>query len=286
MLSQARNPISSGRPFFGERSLAVYDILAKLPPGLMLDVGAAAGGITKRMLERSPQSRVIAFEPFPGNYPHFAKIVGDDPRVTLIKAAVSNKARKGKLFVASTVTGSEKNWEKMVGYSSAGFLVEDDDKRGEKSIAVDTVRIDDVVGNEHVRFMKIDVQGGELGVLQSAERAISEGRIDFMFVEFAGERDVLKHLLDRGMQIFDSEYLLIPKTSKADFSNWEIFRDLTLSSGTGAHRAWPRAISYSPDDYCRFFDEERKKIGFIWTDIVAVAPHFVEQFAKAAKQAA
>jgi len=143
-----------------------------------------------------------------------------------------------------------------------------------------------VIGDEHVHFMKVDVQGGELGVLKSAERAIAEGRISFMFIEFAGEKDVLNHLLERRMRIFDSEYLVIPRKTPADLSNWDIFRDLTLSSGANAHRAWPCAISYVPDAYCQFFIDEKKKLGLVWTDIVAVAPHFVDQFTKAASAAA
>ncbi len=299
------NPIKSGRPFFGERPHAVYDVLAQLPPGLMLDVGAAGGAVTKRMLHRSPQSHVIAFEPFPGNYPHFANIVGDDSRVTLMKVAVASEARRNKLFVAATVTGSEKGWEKLTGYSSGGFLIADDDERGDKSVTVDTVRIDDVIGDQHVRFMKVDVQGGELGVLRSAEQAITQGRIDFMFVEFGGEEAVLNHLLERGMRIFDSEYLLIPRKHRVygltwnvfrnlkrwrrdriDMSNWDVFRDLTLTTGATAHRAWPRVISYAPNDYCQFFARENRKLGTVWTDIVAVAPHFVDQFTKAASAAA
>ena len=35
--------IKSSRELFGERPDAVYDVLAYLEPGLMLDVGAAAG---------------------------------------------------------------------------------------------------------------------------------------------------------------------------------------------------------------------------------------------------
>jgi len=54
----------------------------------MLDVGAAAGSTTRQMLQNSPQSRVIAFEPFPGNFPHFERTIGGDPRVTFVKAAV------------------------------------------------------------------------------------------------------------------------------------------------------------------------------------------------------
>ena len=59
--------IRSGRPYFKKTS-SVYQRLANLEPGLMLDVGAAAGHMSRLMLRHSPRSHVIAFEPFPGNW--------------------------------------------------------------------------------------------------------------------------------------------------------------------------------------------------------------------------
>lgn len=292
--------IGSGRRFFGERKAAIYDVLAHLPPGLMVDVGAAGGAVTRRMLLRSPQSQVIAIEPFPGNHPHFERSVGGDARVTLIKAAASPEAGRAKLFVKSAMAGSKRGSGPLLGsYSSNGFLIAHNDKRAASGITVDTIPIDDVIGDRHVRFMKIDVQGSELGVLQSAERATRESRIDFMFIEFDGERDVLTHLLEGRMQIFDSGYLLVPRLYRGrgwkrfllgkrpmDFSNWDVFLDLTLTNGGQAHRAWPKEISYDTARYCRFFSLERDKLGGVFTDLVAVAPHFVDQFTRAASKAA
>ena len=295
MASENPNTITSWRHYVGGRRIDAYDVLASLRPGLMLDVGAAAGMMTKTMLSRSPQSTVIAFEPFPGNHPHFARIVGDDPRVTLVKAAVGSKVGEQKFLVGRTVTGSEKGWEKFAGYSSAGSLIGDDYGRESESISVSTVGIDDTIGDRHVRFVKIDVQGGEIGVLQSAERAISEHRIDFMLVEFTGHVKLLEYLLERRMTLFDAAYTLVPKrrrsrfswkamlygTDRADLTNWDISGTGTLSTGIKALRAWPRATSRTLGEFCLFLKEERRRAGRFWTDLIVVAPHFREEFTTA-----
>lgn len=292
--------IGSGRQFLEGLRHGIFDVLSELTPGLMLDVGAAAGWMTRVMLSRSPGSRVIAFEPFPGNFPHFEKTVGADPRVTLLKAAVAPGAESGRFFVARTVSGSEPGWEKMLGYSSEGFLIAPGDEREASSIPVDTVRIDDVIGGEHVRFMKIDVQGGELGVLRSAEKAIADGRVDFMFIEYTGDKALVDYLLDRRMQLFDSEYILVPRkprkklswrllvygSRRADLSNWDVVGEARTSNGVHVLRAWPRPTTYAQEDFCRFFEEERQRVGTLWTDLIAVAPHFIEQFKAAALAAA
>jgi FkbM family methyltransferase len=293
-------PIASWRDLFGARRFGVYDLLSHLPPGLMLDVGAAAGVMTRQMLKNSPQSTVIAFEPFPGNHPHFEKAIGSDPRVTLLKAAVASESTPRKFFLGRAVSGSEKGWEALAGYSSGGFLVTDKDERAERSITVDTVGIDETIGERRVRFMKIDVQGGELDVLRSAKRAIAEKRIDLMVVEFTGDRNLLTHLFDCRMRLFDLEYTLIPRkprkrfswkallrgTRRADLSNWDVVGGGTLSNGVQALRAWPRVGPRTPDEFRLFFDEERRRVGRFWTDLVAVAPHFAEDFMAAVSKAA
>jgi len=286
--------ITSWRHYVGGHRIDAYNVLAHVPPGLMLDVGAAAGMMTKVMLTRSPRSTVIAFEPFPGNHPHFARVIGQDARVTLLKAAVASKAGSQSFRVGRTVTGAEKGWEEFAGYSSGGVLTGENDEPS-MQVVVDTVRIDDAIGDKHVRFMKIDVQGGEVGVLQSAERAISEHRIDFMLVEFTGHVELLEYLLKRKMKLFDAAYTLVPKRprsrfswkamlygrNRADLTNWDISGSGTLSTGIKAFRAWPRATSRTLDEFCRFLKEERRRAGRFWTDLIVVAPHFLEEFTTA-----
>lgn len=50
----------------------VYDILCHLDLGLCVDVGAAAGHMTRRIRRAGgARTRVVAFEPFPGNHEFF-----------------------------------------------------------------------------------------------------------------------------------------------------------------------------------------------------------------------
>lgn len=278
--------VRSGQPLFNDRENAVYTVLPHVEPGLMLDVGAAAGIFSRVMLDQSPQSSLIAFEPFLGNHTFWEKELGSDPRARLIKAAVAETRAHARFYVSTVVTGSEKNWEGMAGYSSAGRIVPDSQSTDPaKTFNVDTVTIDDVVGDQHVRFMKIDVQGGELGVLKSASRAIDNGRIDMLFVEFSGEKDVIGFLAERGFQMFDSEYLLSPKAGAA-LSAWQIFRGGTLSTGRPYHYAWPTTpVSPDPMQYCDQFDEWKRSLGGVWTDLLCIRPGYYATFAKAAQSA-
>lgn len=93
-----------GRAILGDDQ-TIYDLLRFLPPGLMLDVGAAAGYATRPMLANSPESEIWAFEPFAGNHQFFRKTIGDDPRVRLFPYAVG--AYAGLQFPGTSGRGAE-----------------------------------------------------------------------------------------------------------------------------------------------------------------------------------
>lgn len=278
--------VQSGRPLFQERENAIYGLLPHLPAGLFLDVGAAAGRFGRLMLEQSPESEVIGFEPFPGNHPYWEQQLGGDSRARLIKAAVADTRTSARFYVSSTVSGSETSWETMVDYSSLGKIVADDwTAESGKILNVDTVAIDDVIDDRHVRLIKIDVQGGEFGVLKSAVRAIDAGRVDLLVIEFAGEVDVIDFLARRGYRFFDGEYLLIARPD-ANLEGWDIMRGGTLSTGRPYLYAWP--VAEIPQDmikYCGIFKKWRKAVGGVWTDLVCVRPGFLNTFMVAAKRA-
>jgi FkbM family methyltransferase len=277
--------IRSSRTLFGTRPNAIYDVLAHLEPGLMLDVGAAAGMMTLMMLDRSPNSTVIAFEPFPGNHEYIDARLGSDERVTIIKAAVADTTEPVRFYISGTVQGHEPGWGHLVGYSSLGYIVDADHTGDGTTLTVPTVRVDDVVGSRHVRFMKVDVQGGELGVLQSASQCLAEDRMDVMFVEFGGDLGVLDHIIGSGFEVFDSEYLLIVKPD-ADLGAWDTFYESNLSTGARYLRGWPRTTPGEPADYCAMFREQQPRVGSVFTDLVCMRTGFVETYLKGARDAA
>lgn len=64
----------------------IYDILDYYKPELCVDVGAAAGVLSRRMsLAGDKNNRVVSFEPFPGNYPYFEQVAGNIENIRLIK---------------------------------------------------------------------------------------------------------------------------------------------------------------------------------------------------------
>lgn len=265
----------------------IYDLLKYQELKLCLDVGAAAGVITRQIKQAGSEStRVIGFEPFEGNHAYFEQTTRGLSNVQLIKKAAHSKTRPELTFrVLSTVQGSEAGWEQRTGYSSTGFLVEGNaceafqKKRSTtQDFTVDAIAIDDLI-DEHVDFMKIDVQGGEYEVLKGCQHIITHHGIDVIYLEFDGDRRILEYLTALGYTVFDSDYLLILKQDdleplkRVGFYNFE---ELNLSVGRKAYRA---KLQLCDEDYCAFLEAFRQQIGyFIYTDLICVSPAFLSSF--------
>lgn len=276
--------VNSGYILFGNRPHAVYSLLQYVEPGLMLDVGAAAGILSNIMVSKSPDSHVLAFEPFPGNFQHFEKNVGRDERVTLHRVAVSDHSGEVNFFVSSMVTGKEPGWENYVGYSSLGYIVNENSPQANSSIKVPAVMLDDLV-TEHVRFCKVDVQGGESSVLRGADKLIKNHGVDIFYIEFGGEEHILQFLEERDYVFFDNLYLLVAVRNKPSLLQWKDEKPVALSTGKEAFNAWPRNAPRPCGDYCDWMREQTKEIGGVWTDMVCVHKSFLPSFLDAVANA-
>lgn len=274
--------IFPGDQFFQGRDDDIYDVVAHMAPGVYLDVGAAAGKITARLARKASASRIISFEPFAGNIPHFKKNTSPFSNVTLIEKAVSNFNGNGKLFVGSQLTGDERGWEGYNGYSSSGMLISEDHPRWEssKSNPVPVCSVDAVV-NEHVRFMKIDVQGGELGVLQGAARTIETKGIDVIYVEFEGQMEVLRLLDSLSYTLWDSgNYVYSYSEGRPEPETLSSgFKASTVSSGRKVYRGPLTRRPLEMEEYGHFV----QTLGdwALQTDIVAVHKSVVSEFLEA-----
>lgn len=262
----------------------IYDVLAHLEPGLMLDVGAAAGDITKLMLSKSPKSWVVAFEPFVGNLPFFEKALGNDDRVTLHKKAVGNESGTASFVLAPTVKGTEPGWETRAGYSSGGALKQGDIPQGRSTTEVELVTIDSLIDTP-VRFFKIDVQGGELGVLEGASSLFDRDQIDIVFCEYSGQDGVLEFLLERNMDVYDTTYLIVPRQEEDPLDDWEVIGKKALSNGRIASLAWPSNRPTDVKAYAEFIRTQRPKRIVAQTDLIAVRPGFRAEYAQAVDKA-
>jgi len=277
-LNKLVNTTFSGLDF---REDFIYDLMSEFPAALNLDIGAAAGGVAAKIVAASPQSKVLCYEPWEGNFRHFTRRVGGLPNVTLIRKAVSDFTGRGAFYVSKTVTGAEKGWEKMIGYSSAGKLVPEDrakELNAEKVHSVEVCTVDDTV-DEHVRLMKIDVQGGELGVLNGARRTVERHGIDMMYVEFSGSLELLELIHSFGFAIFESMYVAVPvRIAPRELRFQSIQRTLHLSNGRTAYGGYPRGMPRDFGGLCRFMESYQKTTAPLWTDLICVHSSYLQDF--------
>lgn len=285
--------VNNGRRF-GDRCNAAYDLLGRLEPGLYVDVGAAIGRTTARMLDRNPASRVLAYEPLEGNQAYFTAAIGDDPRVTLRPVAVADRAGAGHLVVPGMNSAGDTGWAKdMPGYSPLGHLAP---KGREAGVSVDMVTLDDEISGP-VRFLKIDVQGGELGVLKGAEGLMAGPGIDLLYIEFNGAPAVLRFLRAHGYVLFDCAYMAWPtqryfrnwlKRRRQDrvVPDWPVVEQGVMSSGSKVVYVWPRVPVRAFLPYCAWFFTNRLLRSGLQTDLLCVHERFLPTVWRAMQTAA
>lgn len=278
------NTVQHGEWLFNERPNAAYDVLTYTPPGLMVDIGAAAGAFTRLMLEKSPKSRVVAYEPFSGNLTYLQKVIEHFPNAEMRQKALGNRKGNALFYNASTVASSAPQWAGMTTYSSIGRLLPEDDRSepdGRHYFDVDVCRLDDEF-DEPIRFVKVDIQGGESKFLEGASRLLSGQMIDMMLMEFGGEPEVLDLLIGAGYYLIDTAYTLFPRDGSVDLQNWIVFEEFELSTGRTAYRAWPDQRPMRPAAYAAFFASEGKRLGHVETDLLCVSELYLRPFMDAA----
>jgi len=263
---------------FGEDHSAAYRLLGRLEPGLCLDVGAAIGRMTEIMLASCPGSRIVAYEPFPGNLRLLTKAYCDRADVTLRPVAAADRAGKEVFSVSGIVGRNAPDWARStLGYSPLGHLGKS--SKAAATMQVETVRLDDEI-REHVRFLKIDVQGSELRVLKGATGLIDAFGIDLIYVEFNGSLEILKFLGARNYVVFDCAYVAWPirrhfrnwfrRPSARVLPGWPSVGVAQRAMGADAAMVWPRVPARAFALYCAWFFLTRLLRCGLQTDLLCV----------------
>lgn len=200
--------LKSGELFFAENNLK-----PNLPEDpVVFDVGANEGRYAEFILSIFPKAKLHCFEPHPKTFKRLEKKYGDSENVQLYNVALGEEAGDAILYErADHPEGSE--------MASLHKKVITDFHRTE-SVEIETKieTVDDIVSREKINkidFLKIDVEGHELGVIQGAKDIIKRNELKVIQFEFNHPniesrvfmrdfRDVLKgyefyRLLENGM---------------------------------------------------------------------------------------
>jgi FkbM family methyltransferase len=117
---------------------------------------------------------VLAFEPEPENVGWIRKSIelNEYRNISLMQYALADEDASVPLYL-----GDKSGWHTLLPNRPA---------RGRGVIEVQQRRLDSVLaesGNPAIDVMKIDVEGGELGVMRGARRCLSDHRVATLFID-------------------------------------------------------------------------------------------------------
>ena len=126
-----------------------------------IDVGAHTGEVLRQILANAPDGTHHAFEPIPRLA---LKLRKQFPDLSVHEVALG----------ACAATSSFHDVVSNPGYSGLELRTLDREDETVVPITVEVLRLDDVIPeSEHIDLIKIDVEGGELGVLEGARQLLA-----------------------------------------------------------------------------------------------------------------
>lgn len=145
-----------------------------------IDVGAHKGEVLDQILKFAPSGTHFAFEPIPDMYQNLVAKYKDKPNCRIFDLALSN------------ATGTSTFNYVISNPSYSGLIKRKYDRSDEQDtqITVKTELLDNIIpAGTPITLMKIDVEGGELLVMQGAKRVLTENRPIVIFEHGLGASD-------------------------------------------------------------------------------------------------
>jgi FkbM family methyltransferase len=157
-----------------EDDIATRAIIARLAPeAVCVDVGCHKGLYLDPMRRQATRGLFFAFEPIPYLYDLLSAKYRNDSRVKLFNMALSAASGSAELFINATDMGLS-GLNKREGRSGI-------DRDRLRKVVVPVGTLDEVLGDRHIDFIKIDVEGAEFDVLRGARRILESSRPLILF---------------------------------------------------------------------------------------------------------
>jgi FkbM family methyltransferase len=173
-------------------------------PDVVIDLGANIGVFTRYAAELFPSAKIVAVEPHPENFEHLRKFTPDEPRITLINAAIS----RGKVWRhLGAANGSGESYVSV----QPGFRIEHMVSTKVEPASVRTI-MPDVLIDKWVlpgqrSILKMDIEGGEAAVFDHLPSMEALKRIDYIAAEvhfYAAVAELADEARDAHLRAFES----------------------------------------------------------------------------------
>ncbi len=156
--------------------------LSKKENLVLFDVGANVGDYSKALIDSFKNNPItlFAFEPSKKTFLKLKENIGESDNVCLFNFGFSNQKTILKLFSDSDLSGLASLYKRKLDH----FNIEMNNEEEVELITIDEFCNANKIKN--IDFLKLDVEGHELKVLQGAERMINSDKIKFIQFEFGG----------------------------------------------------------------------------------------------------
>jgi FkbM family methyltransferase len=217
-------------------------LAAALPDAeCFVDVGAHVGVYSLTLAQAFPDKRVIAVEPLPANFAHLTRAIALNGLTNVVaRQAVVTEIAGRATFHVSPLSDANGSLVRPSHYQTGDVVVEAAQYRARHpgfvpTLDVEAVRLDDLVDRPSV--VKVDVEGGEAGVLRSGAAALAKGLVDLMVVEVQGGtyETVLSTLDDLGFDGFLYGHRRPLRPGQLHLEPYRVVNVLFLRRGSAAH---------------------------------------------------
>lgn len=184
----------------------------------IIDVGANVGKYVSKFADSAvgPNISLFAFEPNLDTYKLLVDKNGQKKGVSLFNFGMGNKNKTVTLY------------EPLNANSHATIFADALDGREVREVSIEIKRLDEFCADhkiEHIDFLKIDVEGYEVNVLEGIKSYIDERKIDYILFEYNYHSLHSKIYLNDFFQIFKSNYkvyrILKDKLIEVHYSYYE-----------------------------------------------------------------
>lgn len=157
-------------------------ILTKKSIKIIFDIGANIGQTATKYRKLFPAAQVYSFEPCPKVFDALSKRFANDPFVSPINTAVSSTEK----YVNFYVNDYDQMNSTLPLNLNAQEWVKSEQTIVNQAIQVPSDQIDKFCDREKIHkvdILKMDIQGGELDALKSAEKMLSNQSIQLIYLE-------------------------------------------------------------------------------------------------------
>ncbi|MEG5041801.1 MULTISPECIES: FkbM family methyltransferase [unclassified Microcoleus] len=191
----AKTTLHSGELLCIERFIASGQVV--------FDVGANVGSWSEEVFNQFPKTEIHLFEPVPKIYKILLQNLAEGICNSQI---IANNYALGKQEESNQFAYYQESPEWSTFYRRLQAEKEYDIKPPQ-ILNVLTTTIDNYCQRQeisHINFLKIDVEGGELDVLEGAEKLLSKGKIDYIQFEYGGTYIDSKKTLKQVFEYFQN----------------------------------------------------------------------------------